>query len=147
MNHIIGNFYGHLELNGNCFDNNQIHVAPVISETFEDAKLPVVSNRNGQQNMHSISKDDAILDFECEFVAKYVITDQRKVNSTCIKFEKNICSTPSKNNQSSSDNDEVKADATTTDEKNQQYSSAVRAWVPSKYSASIFILIASHLLL
>lgn len=97
--------------------------------------------------MHSMSKDGAILDFECEFVAKYVITEERKVNTTCIKFEKTTCGTPSTKNQSSNDHDEAKADATTTDEITQQYSSAVDTCVPSIYSASIFIFIASHLLL
>ena len=81
-NYLIGNMNGLLELEGNCFVENQIQFAPVISHSD---KFPTVSNNYGQGTLLET----------CEFVAVFRNTGTAAAvsqsNYYCIEFDRLSC--------------------------------------------------------
>jgi len=81
-NYLIGNMNGLLVLEGNCFVENQIQFAPVISHSD---KFPAVSNNYGQGTLLET----------CEFVAVFRNTGTAAAvsqsNYYCIEFDRLSC--------------------------------------------------------
>jgi hypothetical protein len=89
---LIGNYFGKLELYGNCFHDNESQLAPVISQS--DEPLAVISNHNNGVSKISIKSS-------CEFIATFenVTTfgqtpsqdNQDHNDFTCIDFDGPSC--------------------------------------------------------
>ena len=81
-NYIIGNMDGFLELTGNCFVENKISFAPVISHSDIG---PVMSNNYGTATNQE----------QCEFAAVYQNTVKASAGSQiddyCMKYDRHSC--------------------------------------------------------
>lgn len=81
-NYIIGNMDGYLELTGNCFVENKITFAPVISHA---ETVPVMSNNYGTATNHE----------QCEFAAVYQNTvgteAANQIGDYCMKYDRHSC--------------------------------------------------------
>jgi hypothetical protein len=86
INYVVGNMLnGSLEMTGNCFIDNQVQFAPVISHSHS---LPSVSNNHGQEKTATGT---------CEFIAAYTEKEESGDNPStqtdfsCIDFDGRSC--------------------------------------------------------
>jgi hypothetical protein len=91
MNSIVWNYFGRLEMQRNCFVNNTVQIAPVISQTLEQDVLALIIENNGGDHLvgsysTSNKKNDKALK-TCGFVTSYKISDKRHITDTCIDFD------------------------------------------------------------
>lgn len=99
INYIILNFYGQLELYGNCFFDNKMKGSPVLSHTLNDDNISVMADNNGQ------AVSSLTMKLFCEFIAEFIFYPSQDIfNFTCFDFDNiscnknNIFPTPSSNN-------------------------------------------------
>ena len=84
-NYLIGNMNGLLELTGNCFIENKVHFAPVVSHSD---KFPTLSSNYGEGAQMGT----------CEFAAVFKSTatsttaaDASQSNYYCVEFDRLSC--------------------------------------------------------